>query len=247
MPLMGVTLPPFARTALLLDLDGTLLDFAPTPNEVVIPPGLPETLARLRDTLDGALAVITGRPVAQIDALLPGIVPAVAGEHGGALRPTPGAALLRPDLPTLPQGVLAAAEALAALHPGVVVEPKPHGVVLHYRLAETAGPALRAGFAPIVAPVSDHFHVVAAHYAWELRPRSADKGRAVAAVMALPGFAGRLPVFIGDDVTDEDGMVVARQMGGAGLFVPAVFGTPGDVRDWLARSHTGWAAFPIQS
>ncbi len=240
-------LPPFERAALLLDLDGTLLDFAPTPDQVVVPSGLSDTLARLRDTLDGALAVITGRPVDQIDALFPGVVPTVAGEHGGALRPAPGAALLRPDLPALPPSMLAAAEALAARHPGVVVEHKPHGVVLHYRLAEAAGPALEAGLAPIVQPELARFHVVPAHYAWEVRPRNADKGRAVEAVMALPAFAGRLPVFIGDDVTDEDGMQAARRMGGAGLFVPEAFGGPADVRDWLQHTRTGWAAMPGQA
>ena len=233
-------LPPFARAALLLDLDGTLLDFAPTPGQVVVPPGLAATLARLRDTLDGALAVITGRPVAQIDELLPGIVPTVAGEHGGALRPSPGAALLRPDLPGLAPDLLAGAEAVAAAHPGVVVEHKPHGVVLHYRLAEAAGPALLAALTPIVAGFA-RFQIVAAHFAWEVRPRGIDKGGAVRSVMALATFDGRLPVFIGDDVTDEDGMAAARQMGGAGLFVPEAFGAPAAVREWLAQSVTGWA------
>ena len=76
--------------------------------------------------------------------------------------------------------------------------------------------------------------------AWEMRPRGADKGSAVAAVMALPAFGNRLPVFIGDDVTDEDGMRVARATGGAGLFVPRVFGSPGAVRDWLDRCRGGW-------
>ena len=79
--------------------------------------------------------------------------------------------------------------------------------------------------------------------AWEIRPRGADKGSAVQAIMALPAFAGRLPVFIGDDVTDEDGMRPARAMGGAGLFVPSVFGDAASVRAWLARSTEGWAPF----
>ena len=81
---MTDALPPFARAALLLDLDGTLLDFAATPDSVVVPPDLPGTLARLRGELDGALAVITGRPVEQIERLLPGAVPVISGEHGGA-------------------------------------------------------------------------------------------------------------------------------------------------------------------
>ena len=240
---MTDALPEFGRSALLLDLDGTLLDFAPTPDSVVVPHGLAASLARLRDELDGALAVITGRPVEQIDRLLPGIIPSVAGEHGGALRPALGAPVQRPDLPSLPPALLAQGEALAAQHPGVLLERKARGFVLHYRQAPAAGPVLRAAVTELLQPLAGVFQMLASHMAWEIRPVGADKGRAVEAVMALPGFRGRLPVFIGDDVTDEDGMVVARRMGGAGLFVPTVFGTPSGVRAWLDRCRGGWAAF----
>ena len=239
---MRDTLPPFAQTALLLDLDGTLLDFAPTPDGVVVPDSLPRTLARLRDALAGALAIITGRPAGQVDALLPGLIPVVSGEHGGVLRPAPGAPLLRRDLPTVPPSLVAASETLAAAHPGVLVEHKARGFVLHFRRTPEAGPVLHAALGQLMAPVAEQFQVLAANMAWEVRPHGADKGSAVQAVMALPGFAGRRPVFIGDDVTDEDGMAVARQMGGAGLFVPAVFGSPAAVRDWLDRSRGDWAS-----
>ncbi len=236
-------LPPFDQAALLLDLDGTLLDIAPTPDQVVVPPTLPATLARLRDQLGGALAVISGRPVDQVDALLPGVVPAVAGEHGGALRPAPGAALVRAAVPDLPPGLIEAAQAITAAHPGVLLERKARGFVLHYRPAPEAGPSVRAAMEALVAPYHGDFRLLAAHMAWEIRPRGVDKGTAITEVMALPEFAGRLPVFIGDDVTDEDGMVVARAMGGVGLFVPEVFGSAGAVRAWLARTADDWGAF----
>ena len=238
------TLPPFSQAALLLDMDGTLIDFAATPMAVVVPPDLPGTLARLRDELGGALAVITGRPVPQIDTLLPGIIPVVAGEHGGALRSGPGRAVGRPNLPSVPPTMLAEAEAFAAAHPGVLLEPKARGFAMHYRLAPGAADAVAAAVAAWVAPVADRFHAMPAHLAWEIRPLGADKGIAVAAVMALPDFAGRLPVFIGDDVTDEDGLAMARQMGGAGLFVPTVFGSPGGVRAWLGQCRGAWGALP---
>ena len=93
-------LPPFAASALLLDFDGTLVDLAPTPDAVVVAPGFRETLRRLRDRLGGALAVITGRPVETVDALLGDAPYAVAGEHGGAVRHAPGEALIRPSLPS---------------------------------------------------------------------------------------------------------------------------------------------------
>jgi trehalose 6-phosphate phosphatase len=236
-------LPPFDSAALLLDMDGTLLDIAPTPDQVVVPPALPATLARLRDRLGGAMAVITGRPVHQIDALLPGVAPVVAGEHGGALRPAPGAPLIRASVPDLPPGLADAAAKVAAVHPGVLLERKARGFVLHYRLAPEAGLEVHAALETLIAPHQATFRMIAAHMAWEIRPRGVDKGTAITEVMALPAFAGRLPVFIGDDVTDEDGMVVARAMGGAGLFVPDVFGSAGAVRAWLARTVDDWGAF----
>ena len=237
-------LPPYARSALLLDLDGTLLELAATPDAVVVPPTLPGTLARLRDELSGALAVITGRAVEQLDALLPGVVPVVAGEHGGALRPGPQAAVMRPDLPMPPAEWLAAAEALVAAYPGTLLERKARGFVVHYRLAPQAGAATQAALTGLLQALPGAFVLLAAHMAWEVRPRGVDKGVAVNGVMALPAFAGRLPIFIGDDVTDQDGMAVARQLGGAGLFVPEVFGNPASVRAWLAASQGSWAALP---
>lgn len=242
---MADPLPPFAQSALLLDLDGTLLDLAPTPDSVVVPPGLAETLLRLRGELGGALAVITGRPVEQVDALLPGVLPVVAGEHGGALRPAPGAPLRRAALPAPPPEWLQAAESLVAAHPGTLLERKARGFVVHYRLAPDAGPPTGAALQALLQPLADAFLLLPAHMAWEVRPRGADKGVAVQAVMALPDFAARRPIFIGDDVTDQDGMAAARPMGGAGLFVPEVFGSPAVVRSWLARSRGGWAGFEL--
>lgn len=233
-------LPPFAAAALLLDMDGTLLDIAPTPDAVVVAEGLPETLRRLAGTLGGALAVVTGRPVEQIDALLPGIVPVVCGEHGGAMRAAPGAVLTRGALPSIPDAVLAEAAALVRTHPGAILERKAHGFVLHYRLAPGAGAALHAAALRLVAGLGP-FQLTAAHMAWEIRPAGVDKGVAVRTIMQLPPFAGRLPVFIGDDITDEDGMAAARELGGAGLFVPTVFGGAPGVRDWLSRCVTAWA------
>jgi len=123
------------------------------------------------------------------------------------------------------------------------LERKARGFVLHYRLAPEAGPAVHAALETLVAPYQAAFRMIAAHMAWEVRPRGVDKGTAITEVMALPAFAGRLPVFIGDDVTDEDGMVVARAMGGVGLFVPDVFGSPDAVRAWLARTVDDWGTF----
>jgi trehalose 6-phosphate phosphatase len=229
------SLPPLGRSALLLDLDGTLLDIAPRPEAVVVAEGLAGDLSRLRERLGDALAVVSGRPIEQIDALLPGIPFAVAGEHGGAVRHAPDGPIERVVLPTPPSDWLAAAHRIVAACPGTRIEAKAHGFVLHYREAPQFGAVLRETIAPLLAG-SEQFILMPARKAWEIKPRGADKGRAVVSVMAEPPFKGRLPIFIGDDVTDEDGIAAAEQHGGTGLRVPERFGTAAGVRAWLARA-----------
>lgn len=225
-------LPPFRGAALLLDLDGTLLDIAPTPDSVVVPPGLTDALRMIRDQLDGALAVITGRGIDDIDSLLGYVPHAVAGEHGAAVRPAPGAAIERADLKSVPRSWLERGAILEAAYPGSVFEQKPHGFGLHFRLAPDAGAAIHEALARLVAD-SEDFWLTPGHMLWEIRPRGIDKGDAVTRLMRSAPFLGRVPVFIGDDVTDEDAMHVARAMGGAGLRVQDVFGDAAGVRAWL--------------
>lgn len=227
--------PRFSTHALFLDMDGTLLDIAPTPDAVRVAPGLLGDLRVVRDRLGGALAIVTGRPVEQVDALLGDVPHAVAGEHGGAIRHAPHALAERPVLPAAPPDWLAAAEAMVAAHPGALLERKRRGFVVHYRGAPDAGPELGAALRALMAPAGETFRLMPAHMAWEVKPHGADKGTAVQALMARAPFAGRRPVFIGDDVTDEDGMRVARTAGGAGLRIPDVFADAAAVRAWLAR------------
>ena len=238
-------LPSFDRAALLLDMDGTLIDLAPTPDAVVVSAGLPETLTTLRDALGGALAIVTGRPVETVDRLFGGAPGAVAGEHGGAIRHHAGAAIERPDLPSPPAAWLETAETLVRSFPGALLERKARGFALHYRQAPEAREIFHAALSALVA-TSGGFQLHPAHMLWEVRPLGADKGGAVAALMRRTPFAGRLPVFIGDDVTDEDGMRECRKLGGAGYRVDDVFGDPAGVRSWLHRSAAlgDWAPLP---
>ncbi len=219
--------------ALFLDLDGTLLDIAPTPDAVRVPARLTDNLRRLRARLGEALAIVSGRPAEQVDALLPGTAYAVAGEHGGAVRFAPGAPVERAPLPLPPPEWLAAAAALAAAHPGALLERKARGFVLHYRLAPAAGAALERGLLALLGAQRTHL-VLPAHMAFEVTPRGADKGSAVAALLERAPFAGRVPVYVGDDVTDEDAIRVVRARGGTGLRVAEAFGDAAGVRAWLA-------------
>ena len=249
---MPLILPAPSETALLLDLDGTLLDIAPTPDLVRVAPGLREALTSLRDSLGGALAVVTGRPIDQVDALLPGVPHAIAGEHGGAIRVAPGAEVVRADLAAPPVEWVIEAARIVERHEGALLEQKQRGFVLHYRAVPELGPVLHEALAALIAGESGRFQLMSALMAWEVRPRGADKGSAVQALSSEPPFAGRYPVFIGDDVTDEDGMAAARQLGGAGLRVDDWFGTPDGVRAWLAASADalaagdGWPGLPYR-
>ncbi len=243
-------LPAPGLAALLLDLDGTLLDIAPTPDAVRVPPGLASALLRLRAHLGGALAIVTGRPIDQVDGLLPSVPQAIAGEHGGAIRRVAGGPVIRAMLPDPPVSWVIEAAGLVARYPGALLEQKQRGFVLHYRAVPQAGPALGVAVTRLVAPLADQFQVMPALMAWEVRPRGADKGTAVHALMAETPFARRLPVFVGDDITDEDGMEAARALGGVGLRVDRWFGGAADVRAWLEASAAalprgeGWPALP---
>jgi trehalose 6-phosphate phosphatase len=181
-----------------------------------------------------------------VDRLLGSSSLAVAGEHGGALRVSPDAAVERPDLPAPPLDWLSAAQALAKAHPGAIMEHKARGFGIHFRQAPEAGPALLAGLQAVIAGSPD-FHIMQGLMLWEVRPTGADKGGAVDALMRRAPFTGRVPVFIGDDVTDEDGMRACRAAGGSGFRVQDAFGAPEDVRNWLSRSAEAghWAKLPL--
>ncbi len=220
-----------AGAALLLDLDGTLIDIAPTPDSVVVPPDLPPALRALRARLGGALAIVTGRSIGVVDALLGDAATAIAGEHGAAIRHHPDVPPERLPAPPVPPAWIAAGDAAVAAHPGALLERKQGGFVLHFRLAPDAGPALLAAAQAIAGP---GFTVMAAKMAWEIKPAGIDKGGAVRAIMARAPFAGRTPVYIGDDTTDEAAIAAAQAMGGRGYRVAEAFADPAGVRRWLA-------------
>lgn len=228
--------------SLFLDFDGTLVDIAERHDAVVVEPGLGRLIAALAGRLDGRLALVSGRSAADIlsrieiaDAQPPF---AVAGSHGLELRWSDG----RAEAPVQPEGldeVLAALNALARAHPGVVVEEKPYGVALHYRQAPDAGPPCDELAETIAARTG--FTLQRGKMVVELRAHGADKGDAVRRFMAEPPMAGTRPVFVGDDLTDEAGFRAAEALGGWGILVggpretAARYRLPGvkDVHEWL--------------
>lgn len=203
-------------SAVFLDFDGTLVDLAPTPDGVRLEPGVIEALALLAERHGGALALISGRPVAQIDAMLAPLSLPVAGVHGVERRGADGSfsVAATPDV----SPVLAHARALAAMHPGLLVEQKRGAVALHYRLA----PELeQLCLQEMTAAVQACPGVLLLHgkMVLEAKPAATDKGGAIAAFMRESPFAGRRPVFAGDDTTDEAGFAFVQQVGGQGVKV----------------------------
>ena len=205
-----------AGSAVFLDFDGTLVDLAPTPDGVRLEPGVVEALALLAERHGGALALISGRPVAQIDAMLAPLILPVAGVHGVERRGADGtfSVASTPDV----SPVLARAQALATVHPGLLVEQKRGAVALHYRLA----PELeQLCLQEMTAAVQACPGVLLLHgkMVLEAKPAATDKGGAIAAFMQEIPFAGRRPVFAGDDTTDEAGFAFVQQAGGQGVKV----------------------------
>lgn len=224
---------PDGDWALFLDLDGTLIDFAPRPEAARAPSDLAGQLLAAEAALGGALAILSGRPVAMIDRLLAPARLAAAGCHGAELRALPAGPAQRLT-PGPDAGLQAAAAALAAAE-GLHLEVKPAGLVLHYRGRPDRAAAARAAAQRLLEAAGPEFEILPAVLAFELRPRGFHKGMALRTLMAAPPFRGRRPVFIGDDVTDLDGIAAARALGGAGLLLgrDAAAG-PAEMRAWLA-------------
>lgn len=200
--------------SLFLDFDGTLVDLADTPDAVRVAPGLVPVLRQLHDRLGGRLAIVSGRPIAQIDAMLGPLKLAVAGVHGAERRDARGGLHYAEALP------LAAArvhlQRLADAHPALLLEEKRGALALHYRQA----PALRALCEDaMLAAQADSHGMVLLHgkMVLELKPASSTKGSALADFLNEAPFRGHRPVFAGDDTTDEAGFAYAQQVGGIGV------------------------------
>ncbi|OQW48384.1 MAG: trehalose-phosphatase [Proteobacteria bacterium SG_bin6] len=202
--------------ALLLDVDGTLLELAPRPDAVVVPPSLPSLLACARDRLAGGVALISGRAAENVAALLPVPGITIAGSHGLELR-APDGSIARASRPAGLDAACAGLVAFAAERPGVLVEDKPIGVALHFRQAPDHGPAAEALAAALAE--RHNLHLQPGKAMIELRGREGDKGGALRQLMREPKRAATRPVFMGDDETDEPAHAAARALGGAGVLV----------------------------
>ena len=204
--------------ALFLDFDGTLTEIATTPDRVRVDPALHGTLRELLESLHGALAVISGRPVSDLDRYLAPLRLPTAGMHGLEWRGADGRVLRKRHGGRIPGGLRERLAGLADTDPRLLLEDKGASLALHYRGAPERESELQALMMNFVADLKG-YRVLCGKMVLELLPAKSGKGRAIEAYMKQFPYRGRRPVFAGDDVTDEDGFAAVARMGGMSIKV----------------------------
>ena len=237
---------PDPNWALFLDFDGTLAEIAPTPDSVAVNGRLPALLARLQRALQGAVVIVSGRPLDQIDRYLAPTRLRAAGLHGWQMRAAVDA---EPALPETPEGlgrIRSALRAFADKTDGIRLEDKGVSLALHFRAAPDRGPDCRAAAERAAASAND-YEVLDGKMVVEVKPAACDKGRAIETFLAEPDFAGRKPIFAGDDRTDEHGFETVNRLGGISIRVGGARPTAAQhrietvdaFRDWLDKVADG--------
>ena len=231
------------KTAILLDVDGTILDLAPTPDEVWVPPPLRQTLTRLWDRTRGALSFVSGRPISSLDAIFAPLLLPTIGGHGAERRAIADAKPEPSRLPPLAASVKRRFAAIAELDPGIIVEDKGYSLALHYRLVPDKDLAVHAAVAAICASLPTvPIELLPGKSMVEIKQTGFNKATAVRELMRGSPFAGRRPLFIGDDVTDQDVFAIMPEFNGIAISVGEklrgvdhCFDRPEDVRRWLEQ------------
>src|ERR1700754_1802935 len=247
-PVPRSLVPHLSQAAILLDIDGTLLDLAPTPREVWVPPGLAETLAGLLEATSGALALVSGRSLNDIDLIFaPKQFPAVGG-HGAEMRlSTADNEAVAAHAPPMDKELKLRLAAIAKLSPGILLEDKGYSLALHYRLAPHAERAIYEAVSLIRADLPNApIEVLPGKSVCEIKCAGFNKATGVLELMKHAPFQGRRPIFIGDDVTDEVVFGIMPDLGGFAFSVgrraqgvAGHFDEPRDVRAFLARLLDG--------
>jgi trehalose 6-phosphate phosphatase len=232
-----------ATFAIFLDVDGTLLDIAAKPDAVRVPAPLRGVLQRLADRVDGALAFVSGRPIADLDRIFAPLKLPAAGGHGAELRTSGGGEVVRTGAARLDDRTRQLFAEVAELAPGILIESKPYSLALHYRQAPQIAARLRERVMEISGRLDgEALEILPGKAVIEIKPQGFSKGTALRDLMRHPPFAGRRPLFIGDDKTDDAAFAVLPEFDGIGISVggPApgaryCLDMPEDVRSWLQR------------
>lgn len=205
--------------AFFLDLDGTLAEIVMNPADARLSATVSDALRNLIDATGGAVAIVSGRSIAQADRLLDPLVLPIAGLHGAERRRADGRATRQSIDPSALDDLRHRLGELAAGHPGLFLEMKPTGMALHYRAAPALAEVAREGVLAALAPHRDAFVLQPGKMVLEIKPRGIDKGQAIAAFLEEAPFQGRRPVFAGDDLTDEPGFALVNARNGLSIKV----------------------------
>lgn len=216
----GKSVPPLAPDrAFFLDVDGTLLDLADKPDQVVVRPGLTDILQTLLRVSGGAVALISGRSIADLDRLFAPLQLPAAGQHGLERRDQHGRMHYHHQLDGRLDAARERLRRFAEDNPGILLEDKQFSLAVHYRQAPDKVDRVTTVLEEIMPDIADEFQLQKGKMVFEIRPGGRDKGMAIAEFMQEAPFHGRKPIFIGDDVTDEDGFVIVNNMEGYSIKV----------------------------
>ena len=251
-PVPAAMLPQLDRCALLFDIDGTLIELAPTPDGIIIPPELPRNLLRLSELTSGALALVSGRTIGDIDRITHPVRLIAVGGHGAEMRLSPDGDVLAAPVKPMDSHLKRRFTSIGKLSPGILIEDKGYSIAIHYRLAPETEGAIFDAVAAIRADLPEApIEVLAGKFVVEIKHEGFSKATAVRALMTEPPFAGRTPIFLGDDVTDESVFAImgdihgiAYSVGRRAQGVAGHFDSPHDVRMWLAAMIGDRAALP---
>lgn len=210
---------PAADWAFFLDVDGTLVDIADTPSDVRVDTCLLDLIRQLHETTGGAVALISGRSISNLESLLGMPHLPIAGQHGLERRGSDRRLWIHPTPPIAKHAIRDALAPVLTRHPALLLEDKGLTLALHYRQAPHLAAYARRLMATLIAEQGDELEVQYGKQVVEAKPAGIDKGSAIAEFLAAPPFRGRQSVFIGDDLNDEHGFAVVNRLGGISIKV----------------------------
>jgi len=230
---------PALDWCLFLDVDGTLIDLTDSPLETFADAELKTVLTQVAERLGGAVALVSGRSLQYLDGLFAPLRLPAAGLHGVERRKSSGAIHGASFVDAQLNGARIALAALSDAHPGTSVEDKGRTLAVHYRMAPQFESSIRESLTKIAKPLGTNYHIQDGNMVFEIKPRGFTKGSAISAFLKEPPFSGRTPVFVGDDLTDQDGFRVVESRGGISIAVgervraQRCLENPRAVRSWL--------------
>jgi trehalose 6-phosphate phosphatase len=211
--------PPSLEWCLFLDVDGTLIEFTESPFETCADPELKNLLSEVAVRLGGAVAFVSGRAIEYLDAMFAPLRLPAAGLHGVERRKASGVMHGASFVDSQLDRARSALKDLVAAHPGTLLEDKGRTIAVHFRMAPQAEAAVIDALRELAGPLGSNYHIQGGNMLLEIKPRGFNKAAAIKAFMQEPPFSGRKPVFVGDDLTDQEGLKAVEDQGGISIAV----------------------------